>query len=137
MTRRLTIGQLAAATGVPTSTIRFWERKAVLPPAERIGAQRRYPPRAVEWVVMLRKCQEAGLTLAEIRELQRRIAGREDGCRDLLRAKLVEIEAKIADLERAHEMLSHAVRCRYDDITQCPKFRAHLASWLPEPAGVH
>jgi DNA-binding transcriptional MerR regulator len=131
---RLTIGELAAATGVPTSTIRFWERKAVLPPPERTAGQRRYRPDAVEWVVLLRKCQEFGLTLAEIREFQRRVTEASPTCRDLLRDKLAEIEARIADLEHARELLSHAVRCPHEDITTCPVFREQLAVWTAAAA---
>lgn len=128
-TAPLTIGQLATATGVPTSTIRYWERQALLPPAARVGGQRRYPLHARERIVLLRKCQEVGLTLAEIRELQRRWGESAAECRDLLRAKVSDIERRMADLAHARELLSHAAACEHDDITQCPIFRAHLAAW--------
>lgn len=128
-TAQLTIGQLATATGVPTSTIRFWERKALLPKAARVSGQRRYPVEAREWIVLLRKCQEAGLTLAEIRELQRRLGESREDCRDLLRAKVSDIDRRMADLAHARELLSHALACEHENITQCPNFRAHLAGW--------
>jgi DNA-binding transcriptional MerR regulator len=132
---RLTIGELAATTGVPASTIRFWERKRVLAPPERTAGQRRYRPDAVERVVLLRKCQEAGLTLADIRELQRRFTEATDTCRDLLRTKLTEIEARIANLEHARTMLTHAIHCKHENLTTCPTFREHLAAWT-RTAGV-
>jgi DNA-binding transcriptional MerR regulator len=126
----LTIGELARATGVPTSTIRFWERKAVLPPPERRAGQRRYGPEAVEWVVLFRKCQEAGLTLAEIREFHHRATGQSaETCQDLLRDKLIDLERRIADLRRAHAMLTHATRCEHENITTCPVFREQLSTW--------
>ena len=64
----LTIGQLSAETGVPTSTIRFWERKGLLIPDHRQSGQRRYTSGAVRSVAMLRLLQEVGLTLADIRD---------------------------------------------------------------------
>jgi DNA-binding transcriptional MerR regulator len=66
----LSIGRLSAETGVPTSTIRFWERKGLLSPAFRRSGQRRYTAAAVRGVVMLRLLQEAGLTLADIRRFR-------------------------------------------------------------------
>ncbi|MFI9273459.1 MerR family transcriptional regulator [Kitasatospora sp. NPDC052896] len=121
----MTIGHLAELTGVPASAIRFWERHELLPPPERQGGQRRYPPEAVKRIVLLRKCQQAGLTLAQIREFQqdqpRRAA--------MIRTKLAEIEQLMVDLDHAHQLMSHALRCSKTDILNCPTFSAQMASW--------
>ncbi|BFV59593.1 hypothetical protein KCMC57_up46970 [Kitasatospora sp. CMC57] len=122
---RLTIGQLAGATGVPASAIRFWERHGLLPEPERQGGQRRYPPEAVERIVVLRKCQQAGLTLAEIREFQLKQSLRQT----MIRSKIIEIEQRMVDLDHAHQLLTHALRCGEEDIVMCPKFREQMADW--------
>ncbi|WP_329571797.1 MerR family transcriptional regulator [Kitasatospora sp. NBC_01266] len=126
---RMTIGRLAEITGVPASAIRFWERHGLLPTPERQGGQRRYPPEAAERIVLLRKCQQAGLTLEEIGELQQDRQRRQM----MIRSKVAEIEQRMVDLEHAHQMLTHALQCGEEDIVSCPKFREQMATWRTPP----
>lgn len=125
----MTIGQLAASTGVPASAIRYWERHGLLPEPERRSGQRRYPAEAADRIVLLRKCQTAGLSLDEIRELQQDRLRR----KAMLTAKLVEIECRIIDLQHARELLAHAVQCSKPDIVTCSTFRAQMATWQSPP----
>ncbi|ROQ88841.1 MerR family redox-sensitive transcriptional activator SoxR [Streptomyces sp. 2132.2] len=122
---RMTIGQLAGATGVPASAIRYWERHGLLPQPERQSGQRRYPEGAAERIVVLRKCQQAGLTLAEIRELQQDQPRRQA----MIRTKVAEIEQRLVDLDHAHQLLTHALQCSRTDIVGCPNFREQMAAW--------
>lgn len=122
---RMTIGRLAEITGVPASAVRFWERHGLLPAPERQGGQRRYPAETAERIVLLRKCQQAGLSLAEIGELQQERSRRQA----MIRAKVTEIEQRMVDLEHAHQMLTHALQCSREDIVDCPKFREQMATW--------
>lgn len=121
----MTIGQLSEATGVPSSAIRFWERHGLLPAPERRGGQRRYAPEAAERIMVLRKYQRAGLTLAEVKEFQRDQPRRQA----MIRAKISEIEQRMIDLEHATQLLEHALRCGEEDIVTCPKFRTMTARW--------
>ncbi|MFD7733584.1 MerR family transcriptional regulator [Kitasatospora phosalacinea] len=121
----MTIGQLAEATGVPASAIRFWERHDLLPAPERRSGQRRYPPQAVQRIVLLRTFQQAGLSLAEIREFQQDRPRR----RAMIRAKLAEVEQRRTDLDHAHQLLTHALRCSRTDIVGCPTFREEMTAW--------
>lgn len=122
---RITIGQLAEITGVPASAIRFWERHGLLPAPERQSGQRRYPPEAAQRILVLRKCQQSGLTLAEIGELQ------EDQLRRqaMIRAKIAEVQQRMIDLDHAHQLLVHALQCNEQDIVGCTKFREQMAAW--------
>ncbi|TQF01599.1 MerR family transcriptional regulator [Kitasatospora acidiphila] len=122
---RMTIGQLAGITEVPASAIRFWERHGLLPAPERQGGQRRYPPEAAERIVILRKFQQAGLTLAEIGEFQQDRPRRQA----MIRAKVAEVEQRMLDLEHAHQLLTHALQCGEQDIVSCPTFREQMATW--------
>ncbi|MDH6142853.1 MULTISPECIES: MerR family transcriptional regulator [Kitasatospora] len=122
---RMTIGQLAEITEVPASAIRFWERHGLLPAPERQGGQRRYPPEAALRIVILRKFQQAGLTLAEIGEFQQDRPRRQA----MIRAKVAEVEQRMLDLEHAHQLLTHALQCGEQDIVSCPTFREQLATW--------
>ncbi|MFD9791865.1 MerR family transcriptional regulator [Streptomyces sp. NPDC059070] len=128
---RMTIGRLAEITGVPASAIRYWERHGLLPAPERQSGQRRYPPEAAGRIVILRKCQQAGLTLVEIREFQQEQTRRQT----MIRAKVAEIEQRMVDLEHAHQLLNHALLCGEQDIVRCPKFQEQMATWgVPGPA---
>ncbi len=61
------IGQLAERCGIPTRTIRFYERRGLLPPPEREpNGYRQYRPETVDRVAFIRNAQAAGLTLAEV-----------------------------------------------------------------------
>ncbi|MCS0606304.1 MerR family transcriptional regulator [Streptomyces sp. LP11] len=121
----MTIGQLAEATGVPASAIRFWERHGLLPVPERRSGQRRYAPEAAERIVVLRTYQQAGLTLEEIREFQRDQPHRQA----MIRAKITEIEQRTVDLRHATQLLEHALQCGEEDIVTCPRFRDTMARW--------
>jgi DNA-binding transcriptional MerR regulator len=118
-----TIGQLSLATGVPTSTIRFWERRDLLRPAARSGGQRRYTEDALSQVGMLRLCQDAGFTLAEIQELVTKQQTDHFRWRELVDAKMVTITESLRKLNKARDLLAHALECEHEDITRCPKFR--------------
>ncbi|MEU1073058.1 MULTISPECIES: MerR family transcriptional regulator [unclassified Streptomyces] len=121
----MTIGRLAEITGVPASAIRYWERHGLLPAPERVSGQRRYPPEAAERITVLRTCQQAGLTLVEIGEFQREQPRR----KAMIRAKITEIEQRMVDLDHAHQLLTHALKCGEEDIVRCPKFREQMAEW--------
>ncbi|WP_189914304.1 MerR family transcriptional regulator [Kitasatospora xanthocidica] len=128
---RMTIGRLAELTKVPASAIRYWERHGLLPAPERESGQRRYPPEAAERITVLRTCQQAGLSLAEIGEFQQEQPRREA----MIRAKLTEIRQRMVDLDHAQQLLTHALRCGEEDIVDCPKFRQQMAAWqAPDPA---
>ncbi|MER7766068.1 MerR family transcriptional regulator [Kitasatospora sp. NPDC096140] len=124
---RMTIGRLAEMTDVPASAIRFWERHGLLPAPERESGQRRYPPQAAERIVLLRKFQQAGLSLAEVREFQQDQPRRQA----MIRAKVAEIEQRMVDLDHAHQLLTHALQCGETDIVSCPTFREQMATWSP------
>ena len=121
----LTIGEVAEIAGVSTSAIRFWERRGLLPQPDRRNGQRRYTPDAPERIVVLRKLQDAGLTLAELTTIQ----GSRQQRKATIEAKLAEIEDRLVDLDYARQLLSHAVQCSKRDIVACPTFRAELARW--------
>ncbi|MFG2913081.1 MerR family transcriptional regulator [Kitasatospora sp. NPDC048298] len=128
---RVTIGRLAEITKVPASAIRYWERHGLLPAPERESGQRRYPPEAAERITVLRTCQQAGLSLAEIKEFQQEQQRRDA----MIRAKLTEIRQLMVDLDHAQQLLTHALRCGEKDIVICPKFREQMAQWrVADPA---
>jgi DNA-binding transcriptional MerR regulator len=129
------IGELARRTGVATSVLRYYERIGLLPPAERAGQRRHYPPSVAERVALVRLYKDAGFTLEEIgRMLAARSQGRR-GWGDLAERKIAELDARIADAQQARTLIKHALECPHDDLLACPSFRSALEAQLARPDG--
>jgi DNA-binding transcriptional MerR regulator len=127
------IGELARRTGVATSALRYYERIGLLPPAERAGQRRQYPPSSADHVALIRLYQDAGFTLAEIgRLLAAKSRGRPDWNR-LAEHKIAELDARIADTQRAKKLIEHALACPHRDLVDCPNFRSALEAHLEHP----
>ncbi|MBO3751742.1 MerR family transcriptional regulator [Streptosporangiaceae bacterium NEAU-GS5] len=98
------IGQVAREAGVSVDTVRFYERRGVLPAAERRpSGYRAFPESAVDRIRSAKALQELGLTLDEVADaLRAHDAGGAtcDGERWRLEAVVGRIDAKIAELER-------------------------------------
>jgi MerR family copper efflux transcriptional regulator len=96
------IGEAAAAAGTSTKTLRFYEDRGLLPPAERTGnGYREYGNDAITRLEFIRRGRAAGLTLAQIGEI---LTLRDRGSapcthvRDLLAGQLADLDAQIAEL---------------------------------------
>jgi len=110
----MTIGRLARAAGVNVETIRYYQRLGLLeePPRPQ-GGVRRYGAQAASRVRFIKRAQELGFSLAEIRRLMR--LGDPQGCgeaRSLAAEKLALVESRLADLERLRGVLQELIgRC--------------------------
>jgi DNA-binding transcriptional MerR regulator len=96
------IGELAEAAGTSTKTLRFYEAQGLLPSAQRTpSGYRDYTPEAVSRIDFVHRGQAAGLTLAQIKQILDIRDRGQAPCghvRDLLDARLADIERQIADL---------------------------------------
>ena len=128
------IGELARRTGVATSALRYYERMGLLSPAERVGQRRHYLPSSAERVALIRLCQEAGFTLAEIGRL---FDGWSRAWGRLAERKIAELDARIADAQRAKKLITHALECPHRDLLACPNFRSALEAHLERPGSPH
>jgi MerR family mercuric resistance operon transcriptional regulator len=107
----VTIGALAKAAGVTVETIRFYQRKGLLPePAKPLGGIRRYGRDAVRSVRFVKAAQKNGFTLVEIAELLQ--LDRNTDCaqvRTIAEQKLTDVRVKLASLSRMEAALSTLV----------------------------
>jgi MerR family redox-sensitive transcriptional activator SoxR len=128
--RLLTIGELARRTGVAASALRYWEELGLLATPTRASGQRRYPEPAVGLVGIILLLQDVGFSLAEQKELLALRAVAPQDWRRLGRRKLAELDEQIRKAQAARKAIEHGLRCRHQDIQQCPNFRSLVAARL-------
>jgi MerR family mercuric resistance operon transcriptional regulator len=110
----LTIGAFADAAGVHVETIRFYQRKGLLPvPAKPPGGIRRYGVPDVTRLRFVKSAQRLGFTLDEIGELLELDDGTDcDAARAQAERKLAAVRIRLADLRRIEQVLAELVsRC--------------------------
>ncbi len=121
---KLTIGKLAELAGVGVETVRFYQRKELLREPRATTGFRTYTEEDAQRIVFIKKAQELGFTLSEVKELLELNTRPRITCgtvKTKTSAKIKEIESKIADLQRMKaslEKLSNACDASQDDIRQ-------------------
>ena len=109
-----TIGALAETAGVNVETIRFYQRKGLLPEPEKpYGSIRRYGAAELARVRFIKSAQRLGFSLEEVGELLKLEDGaRCSEARQLAEQKLVDVRQKLSDLQRIESVLAGLVaRC--------------------------
>lgn len=110
--REMTIGQLAKAAGVGVETVRYYQRRGLLPePARPTSGFRYYGSEALEQLQSVKRAQQAGFTLADIAVLLRldRIRDRQAAHR-LAARKVAEIDQQIEALHQLRHALGALTR---------------------------
>jgi MerR family Zn(II)-responsive transcriptional regulator of zntA len=104
------IGELAAAAGTTTKTLRFYEAAGLLPPPHRTPAgYRMYDPAVTDRLHFIRRSQRAGLTLAQIREVLTIRDGGHAPCshvQRLLAERLADLDQQLAELSALRATVS-------------------------------
>lgn len=124
--KSLTIGQLAKQAQVNIETIRYYERRGLVPePPRRESGYRQYSPDTVGRIKFIKRAQELGFSLQEIEALLSLRLDPETTSWDIKRraqAKIADIEARIGDLERMKgALMKLASACRGRGPTsECP-----------------
>lgn len=124
----MTIGGLARTAGVGVETVRFYQRRGLLPTPERWsgdgvgGGIRRYGAEDVRRLRFIRSAQTAGFTLEQIRELLSLDASEDrERARELAAERLAALDRTIADLQEARTALRRlAGACASTDSGPCP-----------------
>ncbi len=125
------VGEVAARAGVNVETLRYYERRGLLPAPEREpSGQRRYDEETVRFLRAIKEAQAVGFTLAEIAEYlkaARRSGSPSEALRLRMAAKIDEVDARIAGLRRIREELARVVGCACDSLDHCTCGAAYLA----------
>jgi DNA-binding transcriptional MerR regulator len=132
------IGRVATQAGVNVETLRYYERRGLLPEPERtIGGHREYGDDAVRFVRAVKEAQSLGFSLSEIEDylrLTRRSPGAaSDEIRARIAAKIDELDAKIAELRTKRAALTRALDERWDALDRSTSNAAYLARGGRDP----
>ena len=108
----VSIGALAQAAGVGVETVRYYQRRRLLPePPRPAGGIRRYGETELARLRFIRHAQSLGFTLAEVAELLVLDEGSDcDEARRLASAKLAAVRQRLTHLRRIERVLSEQVR---------------------------
>jgi len=133
----LDIGEVATRSGMPPSTLRYYEREEIIESTDRKGLRRQYPTDVLDTLAVVALCRRAGFSLAEIKLLI--ATGGDPGWKNLATRKRDELRARIRHLATIADQLDHALGCPSSNVFECEHFRAALHDALPvtDPQGAH
>lgn len=134
----MSIGDVAARSGLPAKTIRYYEDIGLVAPIRASNGYRNFRQTDLHRLAFLARARSLGFSLDDCRSLlalydDRRRTSAE--VKAIARKHLARIERKIAELESLRGTLCHLVeRCHGDDRPNCPILE-DLAATAPEMAG--
>jgi DNA-binding transcriptional MerR regulator len=121
----LDITQVARRSGVPASTLRFYEEKGLITSIGRRGLRRVFAADVLERLALISIGRAAGFSLAEMTRMFSP-DGRPRIDRQMLAIKAQELDSTIRKLSRIRDGLRHAAACRAPSHMECPTFRRIL-----------
>ena len=114
------IAEVAKESGLPASTLRFYEEKGLIQSTGRNGLRRLFDANVIERLALISLASSAGFSLDEIGDMF--TPEGPDINRALLLAKADDLDRKIKELTSMRDGLRHAAACRAANHFECPKF---------------
>lgn len=123
----LDISQVARRTGLPASTLRYYESRGLISSVGRSGLRRLFRDDILQRLALISLGQAAGLSLDD---MARMFApdGTPDIDRELLARKADELDARIRQLTAMRDGLRHAAACQAPSHLECPSFQRLLSA---------
>ena len=119
------ISEVAKRSGVPASTLRYYEERGLISSLGRRGIRRVFSVDVLDQLALISLGRTAGLSLAEIGSMLGP-NGSPDIDRELLLSKANELDRSIKQLTAMRDGLRHAAVCSAPSHMECPKFRRLL-----------
>jgi len=121
----LDIAEVAKRSGLPASTLRFYEEKRLIASHGRRGLRRLFDAAVLERLTLITLGRAAGFTLDELARMFA-LGGPPRFDRQMLSAKADELDQTIRKLTKMRDGLRHAAACRAPSHMECPTFRRIL-----------
>ncbi|SRR5260370_620563 len=120
---QLLISEVARQVGLRPSAIRYYEQIGILMPTRRVAGQRRYDATVLYRLAVVRRAQDAGFTLDEIRQLFfgfRKRMPISDRWKKIAETKLAELDARIERIQSMKDLLQKLQGCcRCETVDEC------------------
>ena len=128
-----TIGQVSERTGLPISTLRYYDKEGLFPHMERVSGARRFSERELEALRVIECLKASGLEIRDIRQFMQWCtegAGSYPKRRELLERQKETLEAQMDDLRRSLAMLQF--KCWYYEQAVCDGNEQRLQAMTPQ-----
>ena len=125
-TTEFTIGQVASKAGIRTSKIRYYESVGLLKAVPRVGGRRVFSGDVLEALLLIQFAQEAGFTLAEIRQLLNGFDRRTPASarwQKMATRKLSDVRSLIDRARRMEHALEQLLECECLALSDCVALR--------------
>lgn len=123
--KSIDIAEVARRSGLPASTLRFYEEQGLIRSIGRRGLRRLFDPGVLERLALVGLGRAAGFSLQEIATLLTP-GGAPRIDRQVLTAKAEQLDQTIRQLQAMRDGLRHAAACRAPSHMECPTFRRLL-----------
>jgi MerR family redox-sensitive transcriptional activator SoxR len=124
ITSELSVGEVAARSGVAVSTLHFYESAGLIRSRRNQGNQRRYPREVLRRVAVIRVAQRTGISLSSIREALKMLPdGRTPTAEDWMKLSAqwrAELDDRIGRLTRLRDQLDGCIGCGCLSLGVCP-----------------
>ena len=128
-----TIGQVSEMTGLPISTLRYYDKEGLFPHMERVSGMRRFGERELEALHVIECLKASGLEIRDIRQFMQWCtegASSYPKRRQLLERQKETLEAQVDDLRRSLAMLQF--KCWYYEQAMRDGGEEHIHAMLPD-----
>lgn len=128
-----TIGQVSEMTGLPISTLRYYDKEGLFPHMERVSGMRRFGEQELEALHVIECLKASGLEIRDIRQFMQWCtegASSYPKRRQLLERKKETLEAQMDDLRRSLAMLQF--KCWYYEQAMRDGGEEHIHAMLPD-----
>lgn len=115
----MSIGEVAAVSDTPATTLRFYERRGLIEPPTRVGGQRRYSPNILGRLMVIKFCRIAGLSLDDIERVITDRSPDRTVTKQMAQQQLAVIDAQLAELQLARRMMQAVTNCSCGHVEAC------------------
>lgn len=117
------IGAVVKLLGIPASTLRYYEKTALIKPTSRVSNARCYDEATLFQLRFIQMAQAVGFSISEIKQLLAVCSTQKNvnqaSCETIVDAKLVEVQQKISDLQKMQAALAAMNDCHCSSLQSC------------------
>ena len=114
----LSISEVAEATGLHSSALRYYEREGLITPAARVSGRRHYDASVLQRLAAIALFRDAGFSIAEVGRLLGS-GTNQQRWRDMAEQKLEQIDAHMVRVAAARELVIAALQCDCSGLDTC------------------